>query len=269
MFKKLLIAAVAVVAGLAVINHSLVKVWWKDACHSVKRMVPPETQLKQLNAEIENIDRDIKKNISRLAAMEADVKAFENDLNGKRVRQARLRTEITALKNGLQADNQKVVFRDETYSPKQATQRLDMAVVEFTSLKEQVKVKEQLLDEKKRTLEVAHNRITEMKTEQERLRLVAVKLANHLELVRSQQIHNQNAIDFDDSSIARCHEIAQDVEKRLVTWEEEAKLLKKYGYKNENTVVEKGKSRDAVLESARKALEDETGDKVAVEKNEE
>jgi len=263
MFKKLLIAAVAVVAGLAVLNHSLVKVWYKEACGKAKSMVPPEVRLKQLNSEIDNIDKDIKKNISRLARMEVEVKMFEEQLDAKRDRQAHLRSTIGDMQKSLQGNHtEKVAYHGRKVPPSRLTSQLDMNVTEFTSLKEQVKVQEQLLTDKKRTLEVAHNRITEMKNEKEKLRLLATRLATHLELVKMKQIQNQE-IAFDDTAISNAREIAKDVETQLRVAETDMKLKSQFGYAEKTVIEKEAKSTEEVLKSAREALQDdELGDKV-------
>jgi len=268
MFKKLLIAAVAVVAGLAVLNLSLVKVWYRDACCSAKRLVPPEVRLKQLNHEIDNIDRDIKKNISRLARMEVEVKMFEEQLDAKRDKQARLRSDIGDMQKSLVgARTERVSYHDRKVDSSRLTNQLEMAVTEFTSLKEQVKVQEQLLVDKKRTLEVAHSRITEMKNEKEKLRLLATRLATHLETVKMKQVRDQE-IAFDDSAISNAREIAKDVEVQLRTIETDMKLKSQFGYAEQSPVEKEGKSTEEVLKSAREALQDdEQGDKVASEVN--
>jgi chromosome segregation ATPase len=266
MFKKLLIAAVAVVAGLAVLNLSLVRVWYREACSKAKSLVPPEVRLKQLNSEIDNIDKDIKKNISRLARMEVEVKMFEEQLDAKRDRQAHLRSDISEMRKSLEtARTEKVFYNGRKVDSSRLTSRLDMAVTEFTSLKEQVKVQEQLLGDKKRTLEAAHNRITEMKNEKEKLRLLATRLATHLELVKMKQLQNQE-IAFDDSAISNAREIAKDVEIQLRTAEADMKLKSQFGYAEKSPLEKEGKSTEEVLKSAREALQDDArGDKVAAE----
>jgi chromosome segregation ATPase len=266
MLKKILIAAVAVIAGLAVLNLSLVKVWWKDACCSAKRMVPPEVRLKQLNHEIANIDSDIEKNLGRLARMEVDTKMFEDKLNEKRDRQAKLKADISDMQKSLDSRTEQVAYHGRKVDASRLTNKLDMAVVEYTGLKEQVKVEEQLLTDKKRTLEAAHNRITAMKNEKEKLKLVAVRLETHLQLVKTKQIQNQE-IAFDESAISNANAIAKDVEVQLQEAEMKTKLLKQYGYA-ENTAIEpETKSREEVLKSARAALqEDEPSDRLAEKK---
>lgn len=272
MLKKLLIATVAVVAGLTVLSK-VTKIspllWWKDACCSVRNMVPPETQLRQLNAEIGNIDRDIKKNISRVAGMENEAEMLAKELDGQRDRLAHLRADIQDLRAGLEKPRaEKVAFRGGRVKTSELTRRLDRTVTEYTCLKEKVKAREKLLEEKKHTLEVAHNRLTEMKNEKEKLTLLSARLASHLEAQRMQQMESQ--INFDDSAIARCHELATDIQKRLDTADKEDRLLSKYGFKDSATTAVQEKSADEVLRAANKALQDEQeqADKVAADKEE-
>jgi chromosome segregation ATPase len=261
MFKKLLIAAVAVVAGLAVLNLSLVKVWWKDCCHSAKSLVPPEHQLKQLNNEIGNIDKDIKKNIGRLAAMEVEVNQLDKDVKGQRVRLGELKSDITALQKSLEDRSGRVAKLDGS----EVTRKLDRTVTQFTSLKEKTKVQEKLLEEKKRTLEAAHARLTEMFNEKEKLTLLSARLAGHIEATKMKTMGT--SIEFDDSAITRCHELANDIQTRLDTEDRKAEITKKYYGSGSASAVEE-KSREDVLKAARKALEEDNEPAaVAVEKD--
>ena len=97
-----------------------------------------------------------------------------------------------------------------------------------------------------------------MVNEKEKLTLLSARLAGHLEAVRMQQ--TGTPIEFDDSAISRCHELAKDIETRLNTADTEAKLLAKYGYGKSTPLVEEGKSREEVLKAARKALEEDNAD---------
>jgi chromosome segregation ATPase len=265
MLKKILIAAVAVVAGLVVLNHSsLVKTYWNKMCHSAKRMVPPEVRLQQLNTEIANIDKDIKKNLSKLASMEVDVNMFEDKLKEDRKEQAHVRADIVDMRKALEVRGENVVFRKGPISATQLTDRLEMAVTKFTGLKERIKVQEELLANKKRTLEAAYSRISEMKNEKEKLRVLATKLETHLETVRLKQVQNQE-ITFDDSAISNAREIAKDVEIQLRTAEKAMELRAQFGYADKVPDEKPTKNRDEVLKSARQALEDDEPAAFAVE----
>jgi chromosome segregation ATPase len=262
MLKKLLIATVAVIAGMVVLTKVTKispMVWFNDCCRTIHRAVPPEVQLQQLNKEIGNIDSDIKKNIGRVAAMEEEVNQFERQVVAQRKHITGLKSDITAMRTSLEDRFVKADASD-------LTRKLDRCVTEYTCLKDKNKIHEKVLEEKRKALETAHNRLTQMVNEKEKLALLSARLAGHLEAVRMQQ--TGTPVEFDDSAISRCHDLAKDIESRLNTAETEAKLLKKYGYNNSSAVVEEGKSRDEVLKAARKALEEDNGsvDSVTVEK---
>lgn len=264
MLKKLIIAAVAVVAGLAVLNLSLVKVWWKDCCHSAKSLVPPEVQLKQLNNEIGNIDKDIKKNIGRLAAMEVEVNHLEKQIKGQRVQLGELKSDMTAMQKSLEDRSGRVAFHGDKVDAANLTRKLDRTVTQYTSLKEKTKVQDKLLEEKKRTLDAAHARLTEMFNEKEKLTLLSARLAGHIEATKTKAMGT--SIEFDDSAITRCHEIAKDIETRLDIADREHALKTQY-YGSGSTSAVDEKSREDVLKATRKALaEDNEAAAVAVDK---
>lgn len=267
MFKKLLIAAVAVLAGTMVLGKVTKispRVWFGDCCRSIRNAVPPEVQLRQLNDEIANIDNDIKKNIGRVAAMEVEVKSIENRVASQRAHLADLKRDMVAMKKSLEDGSWKVSKGDGS----ELTRKLDRTINEYTTLKENNKIQEKVLQEKKRALETAHNRLTKMVNEKENLTLLSARLAGHLEAVKMKQ--TGTPVEFDDSSIARCRELANEIETRLNTADAATKLLAQYGYGKSDSVLDnEGKSRDEVLKAVKKALQDENdSDEVSIDRNE-
>jgi len=271
MLKKLLIAAVAVIAGLVVLTKVTKispMVWLGDCCKSARNMVPPEVQLKQLRADINNIDKDISNNLSRLAHMQAEVEVFAKELDAKRDRHAQLRTDIRDMQKSLDNRSEKVVFRGRKTDSDELTRRLDMAVTEYTCLKEQIKAHDQVLGARKRTLETAKNRIAEMKNEKEKLRLLAAKLETHLEMVKMKQMENQ-VVDFDESAVTKARATARDIEMRLKEAEAKMKLEAQFGLSPKSTFeAEETKSKEEVLKAAKAALQDDTAtEEVFLDKN--
>jgi chromosome segregation ATPase len=271
MLKKLLIASVAVIVGTVVLSkvtHISPKILFGDCCKAVQNMVPPEVQLKQLKADVENIDKEIDKNLGTLARMATEVDQFGEDLNYNRDRQAHLKADISDLSKALKDRAEFVVFRGRKCDADDLTRKLEMNVTEYNCLKEKVKVQEKIFSEKKRTLSAAKDRITAMKNEQEKLRVLAVRLEHELELVRMKQIQNQ-VTDFDDSALSRAQQNAKNVESRLREIEKLIEYKKEFG-RTDTTVIEtiKGKSREEVLHSAKAALQDDTNVKVAIDNEE-
>ncbi|MGH7221844.1 MAG: hypothetical protein ACRELF_01300 [Gemmataceae bacterium] len=257
MLKKLLIAAVAVIAGVVVLTKVTKispMIWVRDCCHSARNMVPPEVQLKQLNADIDNIDKDIDKNIRSLAHMRTDLDNYAEDLARTRTRQAHLLTDIRDMRRSLKEGDEKVVFRGSKKEAEDLTRDLNMAVTEYSCRKEKLKTQEKILAEKKRTLETAKTRIAKMKNQQEELRLLAVQLEHQLDLLKMKQVENQMA-DFDDSALSRAQQTAKDVKKRLSDIQNLIEYKKEFG-RTETIQAESAPSRKEVLEKTDALLQD-------------
>jgi len=196
-----------------------------------------------------------------------DVQMLSEDLEAKRGQQAKLRAEINDLRKGLEAGTAKVSFHGRSLRSADATRRLNMATTEFVTLKERIKGHEQLLSEKNRTLDAAKNRITDMKTEQDNLRLLAAKLGTQIELAKMKQMEAR-VVDIDDSAVSRAREHAKELEIYLRQVEGEARLNQEFGF-SAPTALEKeqAKTQEEVLKAARQALqEDEQPAESVVEK---
>jgi chromosome segregation ATPase len=272
MCKKLLLAAIAIVVGLSVVKHtqlgSLLQVWWKDARASVEKQIPPEVAIKQLGVEIDKIDKDIKKNLSNLAAQEVECQMLEERVAKLKADQTQLRADITAMERTLDGvRTERVSWQGVTYRTPELTRKLESAVTTFTAHKTELKAKEQLLADKKRTLEAAHQRVSAMRDQKGLLRVKMAQLETRVETLRLKQMQDK-VVDLDDSQVGKCNDLAGKIEERLRKAEVEAKLQADYGYRTPSPVLDREpKSAEEVLRDARKALqEDEPGGQVAQEK---
>ncbi len=266
MCKKLFVATIAILVGLTVVKHtqlgSLMQVWWHDAQVSMEKQIPPEVQIKRLAVEISKIDADIKRNLSRLAGRTVDCKKLAEEVADLRTRQKELKGAISEMERVLDRHTERVVFQGDTYTVADLTYKLDNAVSMYTVRKAELKAKEQLLSEKRRTLEEATHRISTMSAQRDQLRVTVARLESQLEILKGRQM-DKGVVDLDDSQVARCNELAAKIKADLERADEEAKLYAKYGYNVGSQYTDREpKSTDEVLRAARKALQEDEGDKV-------
>jgi len=262
MCKKLVIAAVAILVGTAVVKHttigSLVQVWWHDAKQAVERQVPPEVQIKQLAVEVSKIDADIKRNLSKLAQQEVEVQATDDALASLKDTQATLKAEIAALTKGLEnADSEKVSINSKNWAVARATKQLDAKVTKYERTKSEIASKEKLLANRREALEAAHARIQEMSTQKEQLRDTVANLQTRLEVAKLNATKSHTNIEFDDSQVARCNQLANDISNRLNRDEKEGELLLQYGYGKAQPKAEETKPVADVLKAARRIAHDD------------
>jgi chromosome segregation ATPase len=260
MCKKLFVAAIALLVGVFVVRHtswgSLLQVKWNDIRGSVEKQIPPEVRIKQLGVEIDKIDRDIKKNLSKLAAQEVDCQLLEEKVAALRGAQGQLKADISAMEKALDTPrNERVSFHGESYRTPELARKLDSAVHVYTGRKSELKAKESLLSEKKQALEEAHRYISKMRDEKERLRIDVARLETRVETLRLKQMEAR--VEFDESQVGKCNELAGKIEEQLRRAEVEAKLHEDFGYRTRTQVFDREpRSAEEVLKAARKALQD-------------
>jgi len=264
MCKKLVLAAVAILVGTAVVRHtsfgSLAQVWWHDAKQAVERQVPPEVQIKQLEVEVGKIDRDIKKNLSKLANQEVDTQALEENVAALKEAQSKLRADIEAMTKGLkgiEAATDRVTFNSRSYPARELTGKLDRTVALYEAKKAELKSKEQLLGLKKQALEAAHDRISAMADQKERLHTIIAKFQTRLELNRTAAVRSEVGIDLDDSQVGISNELAKKIDHELAVQEKELAVFAKYGYSNVAPKIDETKPTADVVNAAEKALKDD------------
>jgi chromosome segregation ATPase len=260
MCKKLCLAVGAVIVGLVVITFTglgtLAQVKWHEANRWMEKQVPPETQLKRLQAEISKIDGDIKKNLGKVAAQQVEVERLEANLAAVKEQQAKLREDIAVMTKALDSKEQPIQYNGKKYRPSELAIRLDSKVSEYETLKTSIKTKEQVLAAKRQSLELAHARINEMRVQKDQLKETAAKLETRIEKVNLERM--DCPVDLDGSQVSKCRELADKLDRQLAEDEAQAKLLKQYGYdKDRKTVTHDEKTIDEIQQAAKKALQDD------------
>jgi chromosome segregation ATPase len=259
MFKKIAIAAFAIGVGVLILSRvSLVRVLWNDGKSWVARQVPPEVQLKEIKSEVEKIDGEIKKNLSKLAKKEVEAQNLDEEVAHLTDLERKLRADMRAMDKSLDAGTTKVNFEGRDVRVTDLTRRLDMATTRYKSVVEQLKTKKALLGDKRKTLEAAHNRITAMRNQQEELRMEVSRLETQIEVLKQKQVDSR--IEVDDSQVSHCRQRINALKTQLREGEEETRLLVKYGYQQPVTDPADGaKTPDEVRKAARAALSEDDG----------
>jgi chromosome segregation ATPase len=269
MCKKLFLAGGAVLVGLLVISFtsvgSLAKVKWTDARGWMERQVPPETQLKQLQLEVDKIDTDIKRNLSKLAAQEVDFEKLDKNVAAMKEHQAQLKQDIAAMSKALDSKEQKVSWNGRVFRPTELALRLESKVNDYELRKAEIKTRDQLLASKRQSLELAHQRISEMREQKEKLRVTIAKLETRIENVKLQQV--DCPVEVDGSQVNKCNVLADKLDRQLAEEEMKTKLFHQYGFDKEaKSNVREDRTIEEVRQAAQKALQDDDDKVVENEK---
>jgi hypothetical protein len=262
MCKKLCLAVGAVIVGLVVITFTglgtLAQVKWHAAQQWMDSKVAPETKLQELRVESNKIDKDIKKHLGTLAAMEVEYERLDKDLTARKKTQTSLREDIASMNAALDSKEVHVVWNGQTYRQSYLVQKLESKVHDYENGKSVLKTQEQILASKRQALELAHQRISAMREQKEEIRVTIAKLEARIEALKLKQA--DCPFDVDDSQAQKCKALANQLDEQISKEEKKAELFAKYGYDKPNKGVfeqEKKKTIDEVRQSAKKALQDD------------
>jgi chromosome segregation ATPase len=269
MCKKLVIAAVAILVGTAVVRHSsLVRVWYDDAKQALSRQVPLETKIRQLKVEIGDIDKKAREQVGKLAAQEAEKDRLEKQIASLKDAQTALQSDMTALIKSLDAKTERVSFKGHNYSANVLLAKLERNTAEFESRKRELKSLEQLLDTKAQMLETASNAISSIRDKKAELQAKVGQLESRLQSLRAAANTHTVDIDVGQDHIAVCHQMANDIDEQLTIAERTESNLQKFGFKEQTeTKTEPAKPTTEILNAAKKALEPEAEQQRVAENN--
>jgi hypothetical protein len=229
-------------------------------CHARSKPVPPptppnkpvqaETQLKQLNAEIDKIDADVKKNMGRLAAQEVEVEHLTDKLAKMKEQQAKQREQIVAMDKALDSDQP--TYDGKKYSKAELTLKLETAANAYQARKTEIKANEQILAAKQEAAESGREQVAAMKEQRDALRIKSADLEARIQSGKSEKL------EADDKAVRKSRELLDKLDRKVAEEEKKAELYQKYGVDKDD----KGKARDPksaeeIRRAARKVLEED------------
>jgi len=261
MCKKLLIAALAVVAAVAVVKWTWVgshaRLWSKNAQHWVKNQVKVETEIHRLRNEVESLDREDRVALDLVARQRLDVRAAEEKLEKNKAEVARLHKRITELRAALKAPDadavQQVSYNGSTYPRDKAEQQVSVDFELYKPLKASVAAQEKGLAALRKSLAQNEQKLFSGKQRRQEMMTQLQELENELAEVRLAQIANNTVVD--DSGYGRVQRDIQSLKKRLAVEKEKLKL--------EGTLnggpIEQAEAEKSRKEAREKELEAEFG----------
>lgn len=226
MFKKVLVASLAVVVGLAVIANtkagSHLRLWLQDLRTSVAKKNTPEREIRRLRMEVERLEREDAAYFDKVARQRLEVRKVEKELGGDpekktkgtKVELAELRTRLTGLrtlvkdiKESEKSGERLVSYNGENFTLKQVNTQIDLDWARYRPLKAQVESQEAYLVSLKKAL--AHNEEKVMNLQKARQDMLTQLQALENELTELRQARAGRAALIDDGKYTR---VSKDIE---------------------------------------------------------
>jgi chromosome segregation ATPase len=253
MCKKIVIAALAVGLGLAVVRGTWVgsHLRWKanKVFNSVKHSVPPEQEIARLRMEVHNLGRDDDRHYDKVARMMVAVDKLDGDVKDLRAKLKKEEARLAKLHTDLAGEKTFVIHGERRYTK----DNLRAEALAFKTAEENLKSKEANLDAQRMHLSLEHKKLTELRTVREQMATELQKLETALAQERHAQAASESTID--DSGYRRLRKEMDSVKERIEVLKKKRELR---GELNITTRNDQAAERDS---KADKFLDERFGNK--------
>jgi chromosome segregation ATPase len=248
MFKKVLIATLAVVFGLAVIKGtwlgSHLRLKYNRARAWVEDRIPPEQEIARLRMELDNLAKDDEKFFDKVARMAVDVERRESEIARMRTNLGKQEARIRKLKGELGENVEFVLFEGSRIT------RGDLRnnAIAFKNAEENLKSKEALLEAKKQKLALERKKLGELSNKRAEMATELQKLETALAEERQAQAASESTID--DSGYRKIRKDMDSVRDRINLLKKKRELRGEFlPAADETKVSEQDAKADKYIES--------------------
>ena len=217
MLKRIAFAALAVVAGLFVLNSTHLGSYARTAWHKVKQsakgQVPLEFQLESARNEIAQLIPDMKNHVQVVAQETEAVRRLKEDIAVTKAKLQEQRNRIYTMKEDLKKGDVKILYHDRFYSAERVKDRLARDLASCQRCEKQLDSREKMLDAKERALDAAREQLASMKSEKEKLEVLVETMEAELKNLRLAQTRSQ--FHLDDSRLSRIKATLDDIRDQM------------------------------------------------------
>jgi chromosome segregation ATPase len=265
MLKKIAIAAVAVGAGLFILNSTHLGAYAKTAWHKVRstaqKQVPLEFQLDTIRHEAAQLMPDMRKHIGAIAAETVTVQNLRDEIADIRGNLEKQKDKVRVMNAELQSAETKTSLGN-----RHTTRLSDRVARELAAAKrcaDELSAKELLLEAKEKALDTAREQLNSMKSQKEQLEVQIAQIEAELKTLRLAQTRSN--FQLDDSRLARIKAALADVRTQMRVQQTEAEMVAAFDGDSSVPVEKKTKSAAQVSREVEEFLGDsvKVGDKVA------
>jgi len=244
MFRKLGIAALAVVAGLFILNSthlgSYARTAWQKVRVSAKRQVPLEFQLETIRNESAQLIPDMRKNLSLIASETVAVGNLKEEIGLIQVSLEKQKGDLRAMKDEIKSGDQKVAFNGRLYSRERINDLVARKLSAAKRCQDELDAKKSLLEAKEKSLDAAREQLMSIKTQKDQLEAQIAQIEAELKTLRLAQ--TKSNFHLDDSRLSRIKASLAEVRNEMKVQQTEAELL---GQWNDEMIIGEKKAKTA------------------------
>lgn len=243
MFKRITLAAVAVVAGMVLLRWaglgSYTATAWSNICENFKKQVPIEFEIQRLRHEVAQLAPEVKKNCRKVAEEMVAVDSLRQEIASTRDSLKKQRDGLEAMAKDLDTGAQRIVDDGEEYSRSRISAKLEQDWESFKTCEAGVKSREKELEIRERSLEADRRQLAEARSVQQDLERQIAELESQAKAIKLAK--SRSHVQFDNDKVARAKAGIAELKKRLQVEAKAVELEGKYS-SDPIVVTQKGKS---------------------------
>jgi hypothetical protein len=255
MFKKIGIAALAVVAGMFILRSTHLGAYARTAWHkvrtSVKHEVPIEFQIDTIRQEVAQLMPDMRKNISLVARETIELQRLREQVNEVHAKLDNELDNVRVLRDRVQDGTATVSFNGRSYSAERAKDLLARKIAACETCRSELKAKEDLLEAREAGLEAEREKLAQMKSQKEQYEVQIAQMEAQLKTLRLTQA--RSSFQLDDSRLSRIKEMISEVRSAMQVQEKEAQLVGEF-YNDIPPASQPAKTKGDVIQAANELL---------------
>jgi predicted nucleic acid-binding Zn-ribbon protein len=228
MCKKIGIAAVAVVAGLLVLNHTKLGGWAKRSFSNLKErvvtsVVSPEDEIRSLKDKLNDFGPKVHDQINKMAEVKVEERKKEREIADQTAWLEKQAKTVMALRDDVKSETVKVKGGGQV---DRKAERLQAELDKYKAAERSLEVKNKQLQLIKEKFEAAKTNLDNMQTMKLKLESQLALLEVRLEEARAAQ--SDSAVAFDDQALGEIKEDFAKLEERINKMEIKVDLEKQY-----------------------------------------
>jgi chromosome segregation ATPase len=225
MFKKLLIAALAVVVGVGVVSGtrlgSHLRLKWNKAQAWAKEQVPLETDIERLKMEVANLKLEDERYYDQVARQEREVVKLQEKVNKSRQALASQETYIKEMRLALAEGGQFVTHKNERYDRKWVESDVRNEALRFLADEKVVKADEENLNLRKETLAMNKAKLGGLAVQRKEMEAQLLILEREL---AQQRLREQSSVVVDDGRYGKVNKEIEELRERFALLKTKADL---------------------------------------------
>jgi predicted nucleic acid-binding Zn-ribbon protein len=228
MFKKLLIAVVAVAVGIAVVKGTKVGSYCKllksQATSWANKQISLETQIARLRVELNDLQKEDDKHFDQVARLDVDVARRERQMIQLKAELAKKESNIRQMRAEVASGSEFIVV-DGTRFPKEDVQeQLRIDFVSFQIAEERLKSEEEQLKSLRKNLLVNRQKLKSLEKAREDMKNDLIRLETALTQERMAAAAAQTSVVLDDSNYSRLRKEIEEIKFEIDVKRKEREL---------------------------------------------